>query len=122
MRGKHKAMTEMRSLLLLPDLIRAQTHRCCVRVVRFSYKRLYGSSDMVATMAKGRGRKPDGLHQGLRPARPSIIMRKQPTTQERIWADKWRRLSGALTQRILATSPTCQFCSTMPTPVPDVES
>jgi hypothetical protein len=93
MRGKHKAMTEMRSLLLLPDLIRAQTHRCCVRVVRFSYKRLYGSSDMVATMAKGRGRKPRRPTPRT-PARPTIDHHAQTTHHPR--ADLGRQVASVV--------------------------
>ena len=39
-------------LALLPD--RKQNRRCCAGVVRFTYQRLYGSSDRSAKIGLGR--------------------------------------------------------------------
>jgi hypothetical protein len=93
MRGKHNARPRCGRCCSRRILIRAQTQRCCVRVVRFSYKRLYGSSDKVATMAKGRGRKPRRPTPRT-PARPTIDHHAQTTHHPR--ADLGRQVASVV--------------------------
>ena len=97
------------------------------RVVWFWYERLYGPLDAAVRIFQGRHRQTKWADTPtLRSARPSIIMRKEPTPQNESRVGKCRvLLSRMLTQLFLPSCPTCMYCSatssssSSPVPVPE---